>query len=117
MSIYGFEIVQTFIVDIEPDKHVKKAMNEINAGKFSAYASKMDPVLQVLFSLRAQNFHQSITAHTYDLCGQIGAFGGTDELHLLLDRCMGHMARGTCCPRFLLCFENRVNYSMNIDGE
>ncbi|KAL0293074.1 UNVERIFIED_CONTAM: NADH dehydrogenase [ubiquinone] iron-sulfur protein 2 [Sesamum calycinum] len=37
------------------------------------------------------------------------AFGGTGELHLLLDRCVGQRARGTCCPPFLLCFENRVN--------
>lgn len=34
MSHYGFEIVQTLIVDIEPDEHVKRAMNEINAGKY-----------------------------------------------------------------------------------
>ncbi|GKF76088.1 hypothetical protein Tco_0225532 [Tanacetum coccineum] len=40
---------------------------------------------------------------------RIGAFGGTGELHLLLDRCVGLRARGTCCPPFLLCFENRVN--------
>lgn len=33
MSAYGFEIVQTLIVDIEPDEHVKRAMNEINAGQ------------------------------------------------------------------------------------
>ena len=33
MSTYGYEIVQTLIVDIEPDEHVKRAMNEINAGK------------------------------------------------------------------------------------
>ncbi|KAJ6801941.1 hypersensitive-induced response protein 1-like [Iris pallida] len=32
MSTYGYEIVQTLIVDIEPDERVKKAMNEINAG-------------------------------------------------------------------------------------
>lgn len=32
MSAYGFEIVQTLIVDIVPDEHVKRAMNEINAG-------------------------------------------------------------------------------------
>ncbi|GMP28976.1 hypothetical protein CsSME_00004290 [Camellia sinensis var. sinensis] len=31
MSACGFEIVQTLIVDIEPDIHVKRAMNEINA--------------------------------------------------------------------------------------
>jgi len=32
MSAYGYEIVQTLITDIEPDVHVKRAMNEINAG-------------------------------------------------------------------------------------
>ncbi|BAT07693.1 hypersensitive-induced response protein-like protein 2 [Oryza sativa Japonica Group] len=31
MSAYGYEIVQTLIIDIEPDVHVKRAMNEINA--------------------------------------------------------------------------------------
>lgn len=31
MSAYGYEIVQTLIVDIEPDESVKRAMNEINA--------------------------------------------------------------------------------------
>ncbi|XP_042424164.1 hypersensitive-induced response protein-like protein 1 isoform X2 [Zingiber officinale] len=31
MPAYGFEIVQTLIVDIEPDEHVKRAMNDINA--------------------------------------------------------------------------------------
>lgn len=34
MSAYGYEIVQTLITDIEPDEHVKRAMNEINAGNF-----------------------------------------------------------------------------------
>jgi hypothetical protein len=34
MSNYGYEIVQTLIVNIEPDEHVKWAMNEINAGSF-----------------------------------------------------------------------------------
>lgn len=37
MSAYGFEIVQTLIVDIEPDVRVKKAMNEINAGNTSFF--------------------------------------------------------------------------------
>ncbi|PKI36996.1 hypothetical protein CRG98_042618 [Punica granatum] len=55
------------------------------------------------------SFIRSITAHSHDLCREIGAFGGTGELHLLLDRCVGQRARGTCCPPFLLCFENRVN--------
>lgn len=35
MSAYGYEIVQTLIVDIEPDERVKRAMNEINAGEYS----------------------------------------------------------------------------------
>jgi len=33
MRNYGYEIVQTFIVDIELDETVKQAMNEINAGE------------------------------------------------------------------------------------
>lgn len=37
MSMYGYEIVQTLIVDIEPDEHVKRAMNEINAGKLHIF--------------------------------------------------------------------------------
>lgn len=37
MSAYGYEIVQTLIVDIEPDEHVKRAMNEINAGNEILY--------------------------------------------------------------------------------
>lgn len=32
MSGYGYQIVQTLIIDIEPDERVKRAMNEINAG-------------------------------------------------------------------------------------
>ena len=39
MSAYGYEIVQTLIVDIEPDEHVKRAMNEINAGEISMIVS------------------------------------------------------------------------------
>ncbi|MED6221797.1 HIR complex subunit [Stylosanthes scabra] len=31
MCAYGYEMVQTLIVDIEPDEHVKRAMNDINA--------------------------------------------------------------------------------------
>ncbi|KAF6139029.1 hypothetical protein GIB67_010755 [Kingdonia uniflora] len=31
MSAYGYEIVHTLIVDIEPNSHMKQAINEINA--------------------------------------------------------------------------------------
>lgn len=41
MSGYGLEIVQTLIVDIEPDQHVKKSMNEINAGIYSDIGNKI----------------------------------------------------------------------------
>ncbi|KAH0460292.1 hypothetical protein IEQ34_010955 [Dendrobium chrysotoxum] len=43
MSTYGYEIVQTLIVDIEPDEHVKRAMNEINAGKSIAELPIISP--------------------------------------------------------------------------
>ncbi|KAI3524769.1 hypothetical protein L1887_03433 [Cichorium endivia] len=39
VSAYGFEIVQTLIVDIEPDEHVKSVMNEINAASGSRMAA------------------------------------------------------------------------------
>ena len=34
MPAYGYKIVKTLIMDIEPDERVKRAMNEINAGMF-----------------------------------------------------------------------------------
>ena len=37
MLAYGFEIAKTLIVDIEPDEHVKRAMNEISAGYLLRY--------------------------------------------------------------------------------
>ena len=53
MSAYGYEIVQTLIVDIEPDEHVKRAMNEINAGEMILSMMLMDwtflPVYVSLF--------------------------------------------------------------------
>ncbi|KAE8808438.1 Hypersensitive-induced response protein 1 [Hordeum vulgare] len=49
MSAYGYEIVQTLIVDIEPDEHVKRAMNEINAGMY-----KIHLPLSLLCNLTAQ---------------------------------------------------------------
>jgi len=35
MSNYGFQIVQTLIIDVVAAETVKKEMNEINAGKHS----------------------------------------------------------------------------------
>ncbi|GAB4860710.1 Hypersensitive-induced response protein-like protein 1 [Ancistrocladus abbreviatus] len=40
MSAYGYEIEQTLIVDIEPDEHVKRAMNEINSAARLRVAAK-----------------------------------------------------------------------------
>eukprot|EP00252_Welwitschia_mirabilis_P006164 TRINITY_DN16924_c0_g1_i1.p1 TRINITY_DN16924_c0_g1~~TRINITY_DN16924_c0_g1_i1.p1 ORF type:complete len:287 (-),score=69.40 TRINITY_DN16924_c0_g1_i1:374-1234(-) len=40
MTTYGFEIVQTLIVDIVPDDTVKRAMNEINAAARMREAAK-----------------------------------------------------------------------------
>ena len=49
MAAYGFEIVQTLIVDIEPDEHVKRAMNEINAGESDGFFLEIWE--ELLFSL------------------------------------------------------------------
>jgi len=38
--MYGYQIVQTLIVDIEPDVNVKRAMNEINAGNIFYFLNK-----------------------------------------------------------------------------
>lgn len=57
MSAYGYEIVQTLIVDIEPDVHVKRAMNEINAGKIfqelilNKDKKKSNKIASLLFNL------------------------------------------------------------------
>ncbi|KAL2622913.1 hypothetical protein R1flu_003118 [Riccia fluitans] len=40
MTNYGWEIVQTLIVDVEPDETVKRAMNEINAAQRSRQATR-----------------------------------------------------------------------------
>lgn len=53
MSAYGYEIVQTLIVDIEPDEHVKRAMNEINAGMvFNLHVELISTVNLFLYFFR-----------------------------------------------------------------
>ncbi|KAL5725026.1 HIR complex subunit [Ranunculus cassubicifolius] len=51
MSAYGYEIVQTLIVDIEPDARVKQAMNEINAAARMRVAAnekaEADKIIQI----------------------------------------------------------------------
>ncbi|KAK6256052.1 hypothetical protein SCA6_017357 [Theobroma cacao] len=44
-SAYGYEIVQTLIVDIKPDVKVKKAMTEINAERENL-SSRLTTILQ-----------------------------------------------------------------------
>ncbi|XP_059670672.1 hypersensitive-induced response protein 1-like [Cornus florida] len=60
MSTYGFEIVQTLIVDIEPDVHVKRSMNEINAAaRLRAAANDKAEAEKVLQIKRAEGEAQS----------------------------------------------------------
>ncbi|XP_039009307.1 hypersensitive-induced response protein 1-like [Hibiscus syriacus] len=55
MSAYGYEIVQTLIVDIEPDEHVKRAMNEINAAaRMRAAASEKAEAEKIIQIKRAE---------------------------------------------------------------
>ena len=63
MSAYGYEIVQTLIVDIEPDEHVKRAMNEINAGELNNFLTKKKYICFLIYFI-------------YSLTGRVG-----DMLH------------------------------------
>lgn len=60
MSTYGYEIVQTLIVDIEPDVHVKRAMNEINAAaRMRLAASEKAEAEKILQIKRAEGDAES----------------------------------------------------------
>ncbi|CAH1420768.1 unnamed protein product [Lactuca virosa] len=60
MSGYGFEIVQTLIVDIEPDQHVKRSMNEINAAaRMRVAASEKAEAEKILQIKRAEGEAES----------------------------------------------------------
>ncbi|KAM3261997.1 hypothetical protein ACQJBY_034344 [Aegilops geniculata] len=59
MSAYGYEIVQTLIVDIEPDEHVKRAMNEINAGMMRLAATEKAEAEKILQIKRAEGEAES----------------------------------------------------------
>ncbi|XP_058747521.1 hypersensitive-induced response protein 1-like [Vicia villosa] len=60
MSAYGYEIVQTLIVDIEPDEHVKRAMNEINAAaRLRLAANEKAEAEKILYIKRAEGDAES----------------------------------------------------------
>ncbi|KAL6534691.1 Protein hir2 [Orobanche gracilis] len=60
MSAYGYEIVQTLIVDIEPDAQVKRAMNEINAAaRLRVAASEKAEAEKILQIKRAEGEAES----------------------------------------------------------
>lgn len=60
MSMYGYEIVQTLIVDIEPDELVKKSMNEINAAaRMRAAANEKAEAEKILQIKRAEGEAES----------------------------------------------------------
>ncbi|KAJ0651257.1 putative Band 7 domain-containing protein [Helianthus annuus] len=60
MSAYGYEIVQTLIVDIEPDEHVKRAMNEINAAaRLRMAATEKAEAEKILLIKRAEGEAES----------------------------------------------------------
>jgi len=50
-TLYGYQILQTLITDLDPDQRVKNAMNEINSSKRLKYAlaerAEGDKILQV----------------------------------------------------------------------
>lgn len=52
MSAYGYEIVQTLIVDIQPDELVKQAMNEINAAARMRLAATEKAEAEKMFQIK-----------------------------------------------------------------
>ncbi|TKY65218.1 Hypersensitive-induced response protein 2 [Spatholobus suberectus] len=46
MSMYGYKIVQTLVVDMEPDINVKRAMNEINVGDWGISSESSSVFIQ-----------------------------------------------------------------------
>ncbi|KAJ0049342.1 hypothetical protein Pint_15263 [Pistacia integerrima] len=68
MSAYGYEIVQTLIVEIEPDKHVKWAMNDISAAaRLRVAASEKAEAEKLLHIKRAEG------SQYFDTVKEIGA--------------------------------------------
>lgn len=63
MSAYGYEIVQTLIVDIEPDEHVKRAMNEINAGNHAVFFSLLSQRLYLMWVMSVPSFLPLVIRH------------------------------------------------------
>ncbi|WVZ11546.1 hypothetical protein V8G54_016076 [Vigna mungo] len=60
MSAYGFQIVQTLIVDIDPDDRVKRAMNEINAAaRLRVAANEKAEAEKILLIKRAEGEAES----------------------------------------------------------
>ncbi|KAJ0724233.1 putative Band 7 domain-containing protein [Helianthus annuus] len=60
MSAYGYAIVQTLIVDIELDEHVKRAMNEINAAaRLRMAATEKAEAEKILLIKRAEGEAES----------------------------------------------------------
>lgn len=86
MSAYGYEIVQTLIVDIEPDEHVKRAMNEINAGNHAVFLfiviPKTIPYVSYVHTLVSSLGYQTLieisvtSAYQLDILQSL-AFNGT----------------------------------------
>ncbi|KAE8705026.1 Hypersensitive-induced response protein 1 [Hibiscus syriacus] len=79
MSAYRCEIVQTLIVDIEPDEHVKRAMNEINAAaRTRVAASEKAEAEKIIQIKRAEGANRSI-------CRVLGSQGNDRPLSVYFD--------------------------------
>ncbi len=60
MSEYGYEIVNTLIVDIDPDKSVQRAMNEINGKILTSLSIVKSSYIYYLFPLAQMSVHSYI---------------------------------------------------------
>eukprot|EP00850_Spirogloea_muscicola_P002990 SM000011S19168 [mRNA] locus=s11:1277582:1284201:+ [translate_table: standard] len=80
MATYGYEIVQTLIVDIEPDQTVKRAMNEINAAvRLRAAAMEKGEAEKVLQAI-VDGLRESVLAFS----GNVPGTGPKDVMEMVL---------------------------------
>ncbi|KAA8533016.1 hypothetical protein F0562_032867 [Nyssa sinensis] len=101
MSHYGYEIVQTLIVDIEPDEHVKTAMNEINAAARTRVAANEKAEAEKILQLKRAEGRCRVQVpswgwHSSAASGHCGWAEGQRACLLLkcawdnIQRCHGH---------------------------
>uniref|UniRef100_A0A2N9FM58 Band 7 domain-containing protein n=1 Tax=Fagus sylvatica TaxID=28930 RepID=A0A2N9FM58_FAGSY len=132
MSAYGYEIVQTLIVDIEPDEHVKRSMNEINAAARMRLATNEKAEAEKIIQIKRANEqvkpNPSISQELespgnagVQAIGNGGNCGWKLVLTLNPQQCSYHMDQEMCVTlprRFEMgCFKHRLTSNHRVPME